>query len=835
MASVLDLFGRLFLDTSAYEESLDKAKNQAGDSGNHIGASFKKGLKVVGAAITAASTAVTAFSKTALDSSISFETAFTGVTKTVDETATTSYQMISDAIKKMATETSSSKEVIAGVMEAAGQLGVSADDIVGFTKTMIELGDTTNLSADEAAVALARFTNITGLSANDVDKLGSAIVDLGNNFATDEASIVSMSTRLAAAGTIAGLSSTDILALSTAMSSVGIEAEAGGTAMSTVLTKIGNAVANGSDKVELFASTAGMTAQEFANEWKTSPVEALSAFIVGLDKMNESGDNVNAVLEELAIKGIRETNMVKSLALASGVLTDAVNTSNTAFQENVALTDEAEKRYNTTESKINQLKEAYSNLRIEIGDRLKPTLGEFIEYGKTSMEDLSVAFRERGLQGALQALGPVIDQGIQLLFNALPKVLEAGIALLDALVTGIITNLPKLVPAAVQLIQTLTQNIVTNLPKLLDAAIEIISALADGIIEMLPQLIPAIVQIILTIVEKLTEPGTLVQLIDAALRIAIAIGEGLIRAIPEIVKAIPQIIENIITSFLDGRGRISEAGKELLEKAKDGFAEAIPNLINKAKEAADKAYESIKSKWETAKSLGNILITLLRDGISAKASSLQDSVSKIAKNTHDAISKTWNNAKALGASLINNIRAGIAERVSGITAQIQSLKDSISNIFRNLADAAASWGRDLIGNFVSGLQDKLQALKDKAVAIAQEIKNVIGFSEPKEGPLSNFHTYAPDMMQLFAKGIRDNENLITDAISSSFNFGDQIGAGFNQGHVVSMGESQPVSGGVRNMTTILQVDRTELGRIVYQLYNEESQRMGVKLAAGGIA
>ena len=121
------------------------------------------------------------------------------------------------------------------VASAAGQLGIATPDIMSFTEVMVKLGDTTNLNAEEAASSLAKFANVTQMSAKDYDRLGSVIVDLGNNFATTESDIVSMATRLAATGELAGLSESQIMALATAMSSVGIEAEAGGTAMSKLL------------------------------------------------------------------------------------------------------------------------------------------------------------------------------------------------------------------------------------------------------------------------------------------------------------------------------------------------------------------------------------------------------------------------------------------------------------------------------------------------------------------------------------------------------------------------------------------------------------------------
>ncbi|MGG6495036.1 UNVERIFIED_CONTAM: phage tail tape measure protein, partial [Bacteroidetes bacterium 56_B9] len=110
--------------------------------------------------------------------------------------------------------------------------------------------ESTNLTAEDAATAIAKIANITGMSAEQYQRFGSSVVALGNNFATTESDILRMANRLASAGTIAGLTNQEILGLATAMSSVGIEAEMGGSAMSQTLAAIEKAVATGSDKLQ---------------------------------------------------------------------------------------------------------------------------------------------------------------------------------------------------------------------------------------------------------------------------------------------------------------------------------------------------------------------------------------------------------------------------------------------------------------------------------------------------------------------------------------------------------------------------------------------------------
>ena len=322
-----------------------------------------------------------------------YESAFAGVKKTVDETATVSYKNLSDGIRQMAKELPASAVEIANVAEVAGQLGIKAEDILTFSRTMIDMGESTNLSAEDAATAIAKIANILGLTSDEYKRFGSSVVDLGNNFATTERDIVEMTNRLAAGGKLAGLTAPDILGLATAMSSVGIEAEAGGTAMTQTLTAIGNAVSltgkGAADDLNLIAKTAGMTSEEFQQAWKEKPVVALQSFIRGLKDAQEKGVNMNAILAQLGMTGIRQSNMLKSLALASDKMGDAVDRSNKAWKENTALTNEANKRYETTESQLKMFKNQVTDLAIEFGGPLLKALREGLTAAKPWIDTLA--------------------------------------------------------------------------------------------------------------------------------------------------------------------------------------------------------------------------------------------------------------------------------------------------------------------------------------------------------------------------------------------------------------------------------------------------------------
>lgn len=383
-----------------------------GDAFKNAGEKIEKAGKKLAPFSAAAGAGLAAGVKAAKD----WETAFTGVKKTVDGTDE-QFAELATGLQDMATRTASSAEAIAGVAEVAGQLGIPIENILEFTETMVNLGDTTNLSADEAAGALARFINVTGSSPKDIKKLGSAVVALGNNFATDEQAIVQMAQRLASAGTLAGLTETDILALATAMSSVGINAEAGGTAMTQTLNSIEKIVRgtakNSGEKLETLARIAGVSAKDFSNTWKAEPVKALQLFMGGLTNLDPEVESTVEVLDSLGMSGVRQSNTLRSLSLASGMMTDAIDLANSSYKENTALTKEANLRYGTFESQVSQTKEALKQVAVDVGQIVIPVIKDLLEDVKDAVKwfkglDASTKKTIVTVTGIVAALSPVL-------------------------------------------------------------------------------------------------------------------------------------------------------------------------------------------------------------------------------------------------------------------------------------------------------------------------------------------------------------------------------------------------------------------------------------------
>lgn len=381
------------------KESSDSTKksweksNQSTVASTESACSKMAGLIKTMAATVGIGTAV----KEVANSGISFESAFTGVTKTVDATSEELSKLRKD-IRGMAKEMPESVEEISGVAEAAGQLGIKTKSVAGFTKTMVMLGDATNLSSEEAATSMARFANVTGMSQKNFDKLGSTVVALGNNMATTEKEIVEMATRISGAGSQVGLSEAQIMSFSAALSSVGIEAEAGGTAFSTLLSKMNLATVQGGKSLNSFATVAGMSGEQFKKAFKNDAAGAVLSFINGLDKINKNGGSAIKTLNDMGLSDVRIRDALLRAAGASGTFTEALKIGTKAWNKNTALTKEAETRYKTMESQLQMTKNKLNDIGISVYSSFEKPLVKGVATANKALGNLSRKLENGGIK-----------------------------------------------------------------------------------------------------------------------------------------------------------------------------------------------------------------------------------------------------------------------------------------------------------------------------------------------------------------------------------------------------------------------------------------------------
>lgn len=396
---------------------IEKIKHGGKEAADSMATAFYQALQQVGQ-----------FAKQALqeviDASYQFEDAFTNVRKTVDATDSQFQQLKDDAVAASLESPVSASQIL-NVEALGGQLGFAVEELEDFQRVANGLDISTDMDWNQAATNMAQFFNIMDTEHENVGRYGSAIVDLGNNFATTESAISDMAMRIAGAGKTLGLSEADVLGISTALASMGLTAEAGGSSVSQIMVKIEKAVAQGTDGVKQLADQAGMSvedlisyvksldddalkdfakkfemsgddlkkatvgmseqlelwaetagyksADEFAKAWRETPVKALQDVFSGMTEENlKDGTNLSLLLDELGIKTIRQSDVSRRLAGNADLLTQAVNAANDAWEKNTALDVEVERRAESLSGRMDTLNNAVDVVKTEVGEGLSP-------------------------------------------------------------------------------------------------------------------------------------------------------------------------------------------------------------------------------------------------------------------------------------------------------------------------------------------------------------------------------------------------------------------------------------------------------------------------------
>ena len=343
-------------------------------------------LAIAGASIVATLGMV---ASNAVSSAIEFESAFAGVRKTIDATEE-EYAKLAEGIRAKALEIPVDTTELSKIAELGGQLGIAKENVIDFTDTIAKLAVTTNLTAEDSAMAFARIAEILQRPQSEIANMGAAVVGLGNNFATTESEIVEFTNRIAGAGKIAGINAGAIFGISTAFSSVGIQAEAGGTAVQKALLKMNTAVAEGNAKVAEFAKIAGVSASDFSEMWKTDAAEAFTLFVEGIGK---AGDEASTVLGEVIGTDVRLQRSFLSLAGAGDLLRRTIAKGSEEFVKNTALTKEAAQRFNTMRSQLQKLKNLFTDIFIDFGQAVMPIVAKAVELLSDGIDWLRKMFR----------------------------------------------------------------------------------------------------------------------------------------------------------------------------------------------------------------------------------------------------------------------------------------------------------------------------------------------------------------------------------------------------------------------------------------------------------
>lgn len=695
-------------------------------------------------------------------------------------------------------------------LAAAGSMDLArASDMVTDTQTAFGISlERTSQMVDEMAKAAS-----TGNTS--VEQLGDAFLVVGGLTQELNGGMVEL-----ADGTKKPVDGVQELEIAlTAMANAGIKGGEAGTHMRNMLLKLSDPTDQGVTALE------NMGVAVFDTEGK---MRSLSDVFGDLSKAMDS------MTQEQKIQTISDLFNTRDIASAEALLNAVGQDWDKIGAEILNAKGAADKMAKTQldnlAGDITLFQSALEGAKIAVSDKLTPSLRELVQFGTGGLSRLTDAFQKGGLKRAMNVFGTILSEGLKMIVKKLPSFVDAGVELLSALGNGIINNIDLITDTATQVITKLGDALVKGIPKLMEAGSKILSNILDGIIENLPTITPIIVEYITGIAQIIADNAD--KLVEVAVVIMGAIGQGLIQAMPIIIEKLPEIFAAFSQAISENPEALILLGPKILGFIFDGIkmSKGVFSLISKfmsseiistlgnslsmgitsiagtlssglvsVAQFATQSMGTALASGGTA-AMGMLASALLGGAIAAIAglelgkkigswifpddAELYQHYSGITGTFEmlkdffvafkDFLGMLWDSIKNKATEMSLNMANSFTDMKNRISSKFEELKSNLTNIFSALAQMALQWGRDLIQQFINGISQKWNDLVNTMSNMSATVRSYIHFSEPDVGPLSDFHTYAPDMMKMFAEGIADNTDLVTNQIEKSFDFGDDV-------------------------------------------------------------
>jgi len=524
----------------------------------------------------------------------------------------------------------------------------------------------------------------------------------------------------------------------------------------------------------LFKDSAGTVQEYAANAYKTAGLsaneymETVTSFSASLLQSLGGDTEQAAKIGDMAI-----TDMADN-ANKMGTSMESIQNAYQGFaKQNYTMLDNLKLGYGGTKEEMERL----------LADA---TALSGVEYDIESLSDVYEAIHV--IQTELDITGTTSKEASTTISGSVASMKSAW----QNLVVGVAdenANFEELVNNFVESATTAAGNILPRVEQTLLGIGQLVESLAPVIMDalptlvqnVLPTLIDSAISLLMAAVNALIE--NLPALFDVGLQAVITLADALIDNLPTLIPALINVILTIVEKLTEPNTimQLIQAAFQIMGAIFQGLVNAIPRVVEAVPQIISNIISAITLAFGRILDVGSQLITKLGDGIKSAASNV------------------W--------SRVTEIVEGIGQTISGV------------------ASNAWNWGADIIRNLIDGIAAWAQNLWNTIGGIAHGIRNLIGFSEPKEGPLSNFHTYAPDMMKLFAKGIKDNEHLVTDQLEKSFDFESTITPSVKRESGALDGEGQSGYNGVINIVVKSVLDGRVIGETAYK-YQRGMTRAG---------
>lgn len=770
--NVFELGAKIGLDTKGFKNGLSEAESKFEKFGGAVKKGFDTLVKTAAAATAAIGAAAIAFTKSAVDTGAQFDSSMSQVAatmgKTVDEIGE-----LRDFAQKMGSETAFSASQAADALNYMALAGYDAATSMDMLPTVLDLAAAGGIELAAASDMVTDASSALGLSIEEtkvmVDQMAMAssrtntsVAQLGEAFLTVGGTAKSLKGGTQELSQVLGL-----------MADNGIKASEAGTHMRNILLAMNPTT----DAAVAAWSKLGVTAYDDTGALKDMSVVfgELSAAMSDMSDL-EKTETISAMFNKTDLSAVNA--LLSTDAERWNEVSEAIGNADGAAKKM------AETQLDNLTGDITLFKSAWEGLQIAVADKVIPTFRPFVQIISELTSAITRIIKNGGgfsdvFERVAQTVGglrirltqmirkslPSVVEGIKGLFDGIksnviklvPKLAESipqiidflvdsfmarqdfivnlGSTVIETLLSGIKENIPKIADGIKTIIQHMTSFFTNELPVLMQTGVELLTALVNGIAEALPELMPVAVECILTLVDTLTQPDMIVTIIDTALTLILALADGLIAALPVLLEKAPVIIDNLMTAIERIAPKLLETAYKLIMAIVDGLNKNLPKIFEAGKQIISRLILGIVNVSHKVSEKGAELITDFLNGIAGR---YQD---------------TFN----AGKEIFNKVKEGI----------------------KSVIGDAWNWGWDLVYQFTEGIKSNMPSLSNViggAQGIAGMIRSFMHFSVPDVGPLADFDEYAPDMMDLFIKGIKDNESKLKNQITDTFDFENMIKA-----------------------------------------------------------
>ncbi len=728
--NVFDLFAKLGLDSSEYESGLNNAESL----GSRFGSGLRTATRITGAAIAGATTAVVGFAGTSVRAGAEFDSSMSQVAATMGTTVD-QIQDLRDFAQEMGSTTAFSATQAADALNYMALAGYDADTSMEMLPNVLNLAAAGSIDLARASDMITDAQSALGLELPEttamVDQMARAasmsntsVEQLGDAFLTIGATAANLQGGTNELATVLGV-----------LADNGIKGAEGGTHLRNMILSLTNPT-----------NTAGDVLDELGIHIYDTEGNMRSMVDIIYD-LQQSMEGMTQAEQDAAVGAIfNRADMASVNALLSTEITRYDELSEAIGNSTGAASDMADTQLDNLAGDVTLFQSALEGAQIAISDALTPTLREFVQLGSEGLSSVTQGFQEGGLEGAMSALGEWLSDALTMIVEMTPDIIRAGMELLGALGRALLDNAPMITESVLEVAQLLVDSFSEAVngdgtTGFMDTTMEIIGMIGEFLVENAPTIMSSITELVSQIISYVTAPENQSMIFDLGLDLIEAVADGLVQSAPAIINLIPELVGNNILAVKNEFPRLLEAIGVLLGDLALLVFDLVGGMMGMS-------HDEIVSNIEA---VGDFVSQSFSDFITG----LTEWISNIGEN----ITQLW-----------TDIKDWFTDGITNAMDALSGWWDEISEWFTNLADNGLTWAGDLIDNFVSGIMGGISRVGDAVSGIADEVRSFLGFSEPEQGSLSNFHTFAPDMIDLFSQGIDESIPTLERSLSNMSDF-----------------------------------------------------------------